>query len=283
VNQSTDLTKAVQFEGKVVWQPDDGMPWSHQLWAPELHQVNGKWYIYVAASDGGNEHHRMYVLHSDKPDGPFELAGKLTTPFDRWAIDGTILKLDNRLYFIWSGWEADVNDAQHLYISEMASPIQLKGPFVRISSPEHAWETRNGRPRRDGTEMPLINEGPQVLQRNGKTFIVYSASGSWTDHYCLGMLSLAGDNPLDPDAWVKSDRPVFASTEDVIAPGHASFTTSLDGKQDWIVYHAAKHRGAGWNRQTHMQSYTWKPDGFPDFGRPVSPGIKLQKPGIEER
>lgn len=280
VNRSDDPTQAVQFTGRVVWQPEKGKPYSHQLWAPELHRINNQWYIYVAASDGRNEHHRMYVLQGDRPDGDFKLAGRIASPSDRWAIDGTVLNLNSRLYFIWSGWEADVNDAQHLYISEMQSPVKLQGQRVRISSPEFAWETRNGRPRKDGTQMPLVNEGPEVLQRSGRTFLVYSASGSWTDFYCLGMLSLVGDDPMDPAAWIKNTEPVFSSTEDVVAPGHASFTTSPDGTQHWIVYHAAKYRGAGWNRQTHMQPFNWRMDGSPDFGQPVSPGELLHKPAI---
>jgi GH43 family beta-xylosidase len=87
---------------------------------------------------------------------------------------------------------------------------------------------------------------------------------------------------MDPAAWKKHPKPVFASTPDVIAPGHASFTTSLDGKQNWIVYHAAKHKGAGWNRQTHLQPFKWNTDGTPSFGRPFPPLKVLSKKGISQ-
>ncbi len=280
VNQSNDLSMAVQFNGKVVWQPQPGKPFSRQLWAPELHHLDGKWYIYVAASDGNNFHHRMYVLRSDKPDGPFALVGELATPSDKWAIDGTVLEHGNKRYFIWSGWEGEVNDAQHLYIAEMASPTELRGKRVKISSPELPWELRSGRPRKDGSKMPLINEGPQVLKNGGRTFIIYSASGSWTNHYCLGMLTLAEPDPMNPESWNKSPEPVFQSTDRVIAPGHASFTTSLDGRDHWIVYHAAKFKGAGWKRQTHMQRFEFAADGSPVFGEPLDPGIPVSKQGI---
>lgn len=280
VNRSSDLTQAVQFTGKVVWQPEPGRPYSRQLWAPELHQLDGKWYIYVAASDGDNFHHRMFVLRSGQPDGPFKMVGKLAAPSDKWAIDGTVMEDADKRYFIWSGWDGDSNDAQHLFIAEMASPTSIMGERVKISSPQHPWEIRNGRPRKDGSVMPLINEGPQVLQHGGKTFVIYSASGSWTDHYCLGMLSLTGDDPMDPLSWEKSPEPVFASTEQVIAPGHASFSTSLDGRDHWIVFHAAKFKGAGWKRQTHMQPFTWNPDGTPYLGKPIPPDRAITKKGI---
>ncbi|MCB1120492.1 MAG: glycoside hydrolase family 43 protein, partial [Verrucomicrobiae bacterium] len=168
VNRSADLTRAVQFEGKAVWTPPRGKPYSNQLWAPELHFLDRAWFIYVAASNGQNENHRMYVLRSETPDGLFEMMGKMVTPEDKWAIDGTVLETGGRRYFIWSGWEGDVNDAQHLYIAEMDSPTSLRGERVKISSPEYDWERRRGNGPRSDT-MPYINEGPEVLQHAGDT------------------------------------------------------------------------------------------------------------------
>ncbi len=278
VNQSEDLVEAVQFSGKVVWSPEAGKPWSKQLWAPELHQIEGHWYIYVAASNGKNENHRMYVLRADKPDGTFKLVGKVTAPSDKWAIDGTPLLHGDKLYFIWSGWKEDRNTAQHLYIAGMDSPEKLKGTRVRISSPEFDWEKIRGPKGKVNAHLPYVNEGPQVLQNGDAIHVVYSASGSWTDHYCLGLLTLVGEDPLEPDSWEKSPVPVFQSANGVIAPGHASFTKSPDGTEDWIIYHSAKHPGAKWNRETRMQPFTWDSDGKPVFGEPVPTGMQLNKP-----
>src|SRR5687768_12320905 len=36
----------------VVWQAPARGPHSREIWAPELHRLDGKWYIYVAASNG---------------------------------------------------------------------------------------------------------------------------------------------------------------------------------------------------------------------------------------
>lgn len=111
--------------------------------------------------------------------------------------------------------------------------------------------------------------------------IVYSASGSWTDDYCLGMLTLTGGDPADATSWTKSAQPVFASTAEVFGPGHASFTTSPDGSQPWIVYHSARFAGAGWDRVIDTQPFRWKADGSPDFGRPVPPDTPLPVPAGE--
>src|SRR5947209_15757066 len=56
------------------------------VWAPELHLINGKWYIYYAADDGNNDHHRMWVLESEgsDPRGKYICRGQLDT--GGWAI-----------------------------------------------------------------------------------------------------------------------------------------------------------------------------------------------------
>lgn len=134
---------------------------------------------------------RMYVLQSKGLDLFGEYAfpagtqeGKMADASDKWAIDGTVLDYRGERYFIWSGWEGEVNDQQRLYIARMASPWQLAVPRVEISRPELAWE-------RIGT--PQVNEAPQVLlSPGGRLFLTYSASGSWTDDYCLGLLALEG-------------------------------------------------------------------------------------------
>jgi beta-xylosidase len=41
-----DLKNAIK---KVVWTPPATGPYSHDIWAPEIHFLDGKWYIYFAA------------------------------------------------------------------------------------------------------------------------------------------------------------------------------------------------------------------------------------------
>ncbi len=272
VNQSLRLQDLGTNQWQRVWTPPPGTPYSRELWAPELHHLRGRWWIYVAADDGDNSNHRMYVLAGDPedPQAPFEFKGKLAAPTDRWAIDGTVLSMpDGRLFFIWSGWEGAENVAQHLYIAPMSDPFTLSGERVRLSSPELDWEL-HGR--------PLINEGPQVLWHGERLFIIYSASGSWGDDYCLGQLAWTGGNPLDPKAWLKKPTPVFSRTPEVFGPGHASFVKSRDGTEDWIVYHSAKRSGAGWDRRVNLQRFQWHADGSPDFGTPVPARVPQREP-----
>jgi GH43 family beta-xylosidase len=80
------------------------------------------------------------------------------------------------------------------------------------------------------------------------------------------------------DSWRKVKQPVFSRKDEVFGPGHASFTKSPDGKEDWIIYHAARHKGAGWDRNVRIQPFTWSSSGEPIFGDPVPEGHELPIP-----
>lgn len=256
----------------IVWRAPATGPHSAQVWAPELHFLEGRWYIYVAASDGRNETHRMIVLESEgaDPTAAFHCKAELFTgdaasgrQKNRWAIDGTVLEHAGRRYFLWSGW-ADEHDVQWLYIAAMTNPWTLAGERVRLCpNDEYRWERVGDSPRGRG-----LHEGPQVLQRAGKTFVVFSCSGSWEPTYKLGLLELStGGDPLDPSSWSKHAEPVFQSSRpEVCGVGHCSFTQSPDGTEDWIVFHAKVSPAHGWARVIHAQRFRWDADGRPDFG-----------------
>jgi len=271
INKHHKLQDAVQFEGKKIWTPEPEKMFSKNIWAPELHFLQEKWYVYFAADDGNNENHRMFVLESETKDpmSNYSFVGKITDPSDRWAIDGTVLERTNKLYFIWSGWEEKANIQQNIYIAEMTDPKTILSPRILISKPDFDWEKIGN---------PLVNEGPQVLKNEKDVFIIYSASGSWTDNYCLGQLKLIGTDPLNPKSWKKHPAPVFTGTETVFSPGHASFVKSLDGKEDWIVYHTAIEKGAGWKRDVCIKKFRWNEDGSPNFGAPIQKGIEFDEP-----
>ncbi|OXS61721.1 alpha-N-arabinofuranosidase [Cohnella sp. CIP 111063] len=257
-----------QAEKRVVWYPPVDTMYSANLWAPEIQYLRGKWYIYFAADDGANENHRMYALEAetDDPLGPYAFAGQVTDDTNKWAIDGLVMELENRLYFVWSGWEGDVNVQQNTYIAPMSDPLTVSGPRVKIGEPDLEWERAGG--------PPYIHEGQSILQKDGRTFIVYSGAGSWTPFYSLGLLTLEpGADPLSAANWRKSEAPLMAMDEEagVYGPGHNSFVASPDGTETWIVYHATSGISDGWNnRKARAQRVVWRDDGLPEFGKPLS-------------
>jgi GH43 family beta-xylosidase len=279
-----DLSKA---ERKTIWTPPAGRLYSKEIWAPEIHFLQGKWYVYFAADDGKNENHRLYVLENASADplsGEWVFKGKIADTTDKWAIDGSVFEFNKSLYMVWSGWEGDANGQQDIFMARLSNPWTISGPRVKISSPEFEWEKHGDIPN-DPNNPPHVNvnEGPQFLQHGSKLLVVYSASGCWTDHYTLGMLTASSKSDLlQASSWKKSANPVFqqSAPNEVYAPGHNSFFKSPNGKEDWILYHAndAPGQGCGGHRSPRMQKFTWTPDGVPVFGEPVRNGVEIPIP-----
>ncbi|MCC9598946.1 sulfatase-like hydrolase/transferase [Stieleria sp. JC731] len=267
----------------IVWTAPESGDHSKEIWAPELHYLDGHWHVYFAADDGDNANHKAFVLRSktDDPVGEYELFGPMATGDgdDRnspniWAIDMTVLEHAGKRYAIWSGWDAPGTDQQYLYISAMKSPTELEGPRVLLcDNADYVWERTE-----ENKESRGLNEGPEVFQANGRTAILYSCGASWLPTYKLGMLELVGDNPLDPASWKKRPKPVFKSTEATYGVGHSCFVQSLDGKQWWHVFHAKRDRNPGWRRVIYVQPMKVGPKGFPVLGQPVMPGTILDLP-----
>lgn len=260
-----------------------------EYWAPELHyfsadvvgEKDAGWYIYVAADNGSDVNHRMYVLRASEPENAlsqYTMVGELKLDGDKWAIDGTVMVLDGKLYFVWSGREEnDLKYAQNIYIQAMTNPYTATGSKVLLAKPTETWETKTN---------PAVNEGPQIIQHGGTTNIVYSVNGSWTQHYALASLTLVGDDPMQATSWYKSTEPLFASyaRNSMFGTGHSSYVQNdVDGTW-WIYYHAnpslSVPSGSSWwaERNTYLQEFTFedkviggKTYSIPSFGVPLKP------------
>jgi GH43 family beta-xylosidase len=282
VSRSRTLTRAQDGITSQVWPLPHPLHPFEEAWAPELHYIGGKWYIYVAARTNREDLHRIFVLEAvtEDPQGEYNLKGEIYDENYPWMIDGTPFEKDGEWFLVWSGiqegeFRGDKNyfyGEQRLYIAKLQNPWSIEQPHL-LAFPTFPWEMHG---------PTAVNEGPQVLQRNNRLFITFSASHSFTDEYCLGMLEFTGENILDFTSWTKYPEPVFCRSDNVLGPGHASFTTSPDGTEDWITYHVTRASGSNWKRQIHAQKFTWTVDGYPCFGAPVSTMVEMPLPSGEE-
>lgn len=241
----------------VAWKPAQGSPWSEDLWAPELHYLAGTWYIYFCAGQPGigNRSHRTTLLRSRSPDPmdaqAWEFLGPLQGLPDHWHIDATVFFLPRtqKLCCCYSGWPlGDHSDTeQDLFLIELANPEAARPDTLRcISKAQLPWERPDGGRRG-------VNEGPTWLSLPGFEGIIYSANGSWTSDYQLGILQLVGDDPLQESSWRKRPTPLLVSDRargGPFGPGHASFIPSpyRDGRV-YCIYHATEREGEGWNNR----------------------------------
>jgi GH43 family beta-xylosidase len=281
----SDRLTAPKQNGVKVWSaPDTG--WNHSnVWAPELHFIDGRWYIYYAASRTEGApfvNQRSGVLQSvgDDPQGAYVDKGMLYTGTHAgadttfyWAIDLTVGQVNGQLYAVWSGWAENASTdktPQQLYIATMSNPWTISSDRVLLTAPTESWER--------GTELDL-QEGPEFLQHGDQTFIIYSTRESWLPDYRLGQLRLNSPtaDPMSPASFTKTG-PVFAAAPGVYGVGHSSFTVSPDSSESWIVYHSKVDMQPGWNRVIRAQKFTWNADGSPNFGTPVPSGQRLPVP-----
>lgn len=278
VRRSTTIQGLKDAVPAVAWRKYETGPLSANIWAPEIHYIDGKWYIYFAAArttetQDGLFDHRMYVLEneSENPlEGTWVEKGQVQTRWESFALDATTFQHNGDLYYVWAQKDPDIPGNSNLYISKMSNPWTLTGEQVMITTPEYDWEIIGFK----------VNEGPAVLKRNGRIFITFSASA--TDfNYCMGLLAAAENaDLLNANSWIKSAQPVFGTNEETgqYGPGHNSFTVSEDG-QDVIVYHARNYREIVGdplydpNRHTRAQVFGWNEDGTPNFDIPVKDGV----------
>ncbi|KAI0187869.1 alpha-L-arabinofuranosidase II [Xylaria flabelliformis] len=270
----------------LIWKPPHGAVDSADIWAPELHALRGRWYIYYTAANPkkGSKSHRLYVLGgplaTEEPcSGQWDFLGPIHPMPDQWAIDGTVFEIEDQLYLAYSGWPLNSRLVQHLYIVRLDTPTTADSKPVPVGLPYQSWEITH-----DGDGAHAINEGPQWLSSpDGRWHgLVYSCGGSWTHEYKMATLKYRGGEPLDPSSWRKSEAPLLQmhkqSGTGPFGPGHGSFL-HIGGGHVIAVYHATDGPDDGWgNRRARVQRVTFTEKG-PYMGKsfgvegPVKGGI----------
>ncbi|MDN3668032.1 family 43 glycosylhydrolase [Echinicola jeungdonensis] len=266
IRKADSINGLKEAEEKTVWHKHkEGVMGAH-IWAPELHKIDGKWYIYFAAGEAENIWNiRMWVLSnpSENPmEGDWTEEGQIITDQSSFSLDATTFEHQGKRYMIWA---QNVRGGEHgtaLVLSEMKDPTTLTGPEIVLTEPEFSWERIKYN----------VNEGPALIKNNGKIFVTYSASA--TNHnYCVGLLWIDEEaDLLNKDNWSKSPGPVFYTNEDLdrYGPGHNSFTTNEKGDVV-MIYHARDykeikgHELSDPNRATRARKIRWTESGFPDF------------------
>ena len=272
LRRAETLQDLANADEKTIWVKHESGEMSQHIWAPELHYLDGKWYIYFAAGERDNIWKiRPFILECTGQDpmsdswverGKMQRSDDDIYSFEAFSLDATILENKGERYYIWAEKVSVGVQISNLYIAKMASPTKLATAQVLLTTPDYDWERRD----------IWVNEGPAVIKRDGRIFVTYSASATG-ECYCMGMLSIGEDQDLlDPRAWKKERYPVLSSSTEagLYGPGHNSFTKLPDGT-DVCVYHArpyAEIKGAPLydpNRHAMLMKVEWDEKGYPVF------------------
>lgn len=225
-------------EEVTIWDSKNSANIHRYIWAPEIHEINGKWYVYFTGSTSSNVWGiRPHVLEctgdnimdasSWTESGVFQTVEGDDFSFKDFSLDMTYFENNGIHYVIW----AQKGTASDLYMATINpdEPWKLTSKPMLLTTPEYSWERINEN----------VNEGPAVIKREGKVFVYFSAAATGVE-YCMGVLAANADSDLmNPNSWVKTPYPILTS-DDVpgeYGPGHNSFTVDENGN-DVFVYHA---------------------------------------------
>ncbi|MBQ3790744.1 MAG: family 43 glycosylhydrolase [Lachnospiraceae bacterium] len=267
-----DLFSLKDAEEVTIWTKHESGDMSLHIWAPELHYIDGRWYLYFAASRTDDIWRlRPYILACEGQDpirDPWKECGKIRRSdddiysFEAFSLDATTFTAGDARYYVWAEKVSVGIQISNLYIARMESPTKLATAQVLLTTPDYDWER----------VKIWVNEGPAVLKHDGRIYLTYSASATGAE-YCMGMLSIdETDDLLDPRRWKKERYPVLCSDPErgIYGPGHNSFTSLPDGR-DVCVFHARNYAEIEGdplydpNRHTMLMEILWDPDGRPVF------------------
>ncbi|MDF3124424.1 family 43 glycosylhydrolase [Rheinheimera sp. 1928-s] len=269
LRHSSSIKGLAEAAPKVIWRKKDKGPMSANIWAPELHRIDGAWYIYFAAGQADQAFHiRTYVLKNSSADplqGEWQELGPLNTGWDSFNLDATHFEHQGQHYLVWAQQDKNKSYNSALWIAKMRSATELELPATLLTEPTLDWERLGYK----------VNEGAAVLIKHNKIWLAYSASA--TDHrYAMGLLSASTDADLLKTAsWSKAPKPVFYTNDSLkrFGPGHNSFVLAEDGVTDLMLYHARDYKEIqgnplqDGNRHTRVRPLYWTDKGELDFAQ----------------
>lgn len=248
--------------------PQEAAEWTGAtvLWAPDVVNINGKFYLYYSASQFGTNLSYIGVAVSNSPEGPWTDQGEVmkTRPGDEPnAIDAQIAVDEHGdLWFVYGSFFGGI------YIQELdAATGKLKGdgPGIRIAARDHA------------TEEGAV-EGPYIIynSNHGYYYLFVSYDSLFSDYNVRVARSKSITGPYeDYNGRLMTDtayRPqaevgtkilggyAFSSGTGWANPGHNSVL--IDGEDTYLIHHA---RVADRPRFSHLhvRRILWTEDGWP--------------------
>jgi GH43 family beta-xylosidase len=265
LRRADTLAQLQTAEEVTIWKKHEQGIMSIHIWAPELHFLDGAWYMYFAAGDVNDiwaiRPYVLFCMDDDPIMGRWQEFGLVHRAddfcFNDFSLDMTVFELQNRRFAVWAEKVNIGKKISNLYIAEMDSPASLKTPQMLLSFPSYNWEQIGF----------WVNEGPSFMMGSDHAYLTYSASETGP-HYCMGLLVAdINSDLLDPNSWKKSKIPVLMSDAEMglYGPGHNSFFTDSNG-DIMMAYHARPYDEIigdplyDPNRHCYLMKIVWKDD-----------------------
>lgn len=203
----------------IVSVPEDAIK---NLWAPEVHKYNGKYYMFTTYFSSKTQRRGCTILKSDSPEGPFvEITNGHITPVEWDSIDGTFYvdeKNQPWMVFVheWVSTDDNVGRMAAAKLSEdlthfISEPIEL----FRADTP--AW-AKGG--ITDGCFMYKTQDNQLLMLWSN-----FDENG-----YCVA-IARSKNGKIDGE-WVHDEKLLFSKeTFGQYDGGHGMIFTDIDGQR----------------------------------------------------
>ncbi len=238
------------------------------LWAPEFHEINGRLYIFHAATPGeffSEESHIMTLKEGGNPanrddwSAPRKILKKdgseLCEAEKTISLDMTCFEWEGEYYVIWSQRQFLPKDlGAWLYIAKLnpEEPWKLATEPVILSKPDYGWDNNH----------TFVDEGPFALMEGDRLFITFSGAAVDESYVVSYLVIEKGKDLLDRSNWRKNNYPILTarSVEGEYGTGHNAYVIDEDGLV-WNTYHARP--GAEGVRSSGIRRVHFDVDGCP--------------------
>jgi xylan 1,4-beta-xylosidase len=174
--------------------PDDCL-YKHQFWAPEIHKINGRYFIIFGGSNwiadqyniGGHMGYYQFVGVADKVTGPYTHFTALKGP----GVDTSLFQDDDgKTYAVWPR-----NEIHSIDLSKIDQDIVTVGPKLSQAATDDDFKAI-------GKPAPNTIEGPYLIKRRGTYYCffaeTYRGANEFYDTGVATAQSLSGPWTLDP-------------------------------------------------------------------------------------
>lgn len=253
--------------------PDGKPPYAangFRNWAPELHEVGGKFLVYYTSVNAQNVL-SVGVAAADAPTGPFVDRGAPLVEHSQGVIDASYVEAGGKRYLVYKIDGNSVGQPTPILLRELAPDGMAFAPgsaaIELIRNDPGSWEGG-------------VVEAPWIVERGGTFYLFYSGN-VYDARYRTGVARASSVT----GPYTKLGAPILANNGTWVGPGHGS-VVAVDGK-DYFVYHAWHDNGAGGNdgargREVLVDEIVWGAEGWPSIhGGTPSTGWQPW-PGVSE-
>ncbi len=220
-----------------VYETADGFWGPDAIWAPEVHEYKGKYYLFATFASNNplptppkrrpNIKRATQIMVADGPDGPFKPFSNVPhTPQDWMSLDGTLWEEDGVPYMIFchEWWQIVDGSMDLVQLTPDLSSVVTQ-PELLFYATEASWS----RSLREVGTRPVeershgwVTDGPFIYRTKAdRLLMIWSSFG--IQRYAVGMAYSESGSIKGP--WKQIEEPLFKKDG-----GHGMIFKTFDGK-----------------------------------------------------